>query len=131
MNKERKCRTCAWWDYCIIDTARKPGEGWSVDGNCHHECESRTKNEDDWCRHWSETTGWDVFEIETTESYSQTTLPSKQLDNMKGLLRLAAELFEKDIRILYEQFTSGKGDPVDGTDYGVREKWLEEYRTKC
>ena len=114
--KERKCSRCAWF---------------GGDALCHYEPERLAVLPNYWCRHWSETTGWDVFEAKPGEIYSQTTLLTKQLDNMKGLLRLAAELFEKDIRNLDERFALGKGDPVDGTDYGVRERWLEEYRTKC
>ena len=124
MSKERKCSGCAWF---------------GTDGLCHHEPERLAVLPTYWCRHWSETTGWDVFEKQEADEVLADTRDfeiadlQENLRLQKGLLRLAAELFERDVNSLKEEQKLGffKDEPEKAHHLGVRERWLEEYRTKC
>ena len=126
MSKERKCGSCAWWRQ--HNPTEKTGEGWNIEGSCHYEPRSYNKYEDDWCRHWSETTGWDVFEKQPDPAVVDL---QEQLRLNKGLLRLAAELFERDLEYYQIKHMSAGVNMSEVTDIGIREKWLEEYKTKC
>ena len=113
--KERICGNCAWWD-----TQDKP-----VQGLCryHHPNPFFANTRSiDWCRHWSETTGWDVFEKPVEPEPNQIK---------DGLLRLAAELFGRDIELLHIQHNTTGIHVEDAHVLGVKERWLEEYKTKC
>ena len=101
MSKERICRKCAWF---------------GTDALCHYEPERLAVLPNYWCRHWSETTGWDVFE----------QLPDPQVEKLKkklrlsrGLNRTAADMFRNHILF--------KRPP----DQKILDKWLEEWDTQC
>ena len=132
MSKERKCRTCAWWE--VSESVHAVGTGLNLAGNCRYECARNTKWEEDWCRHWSETTGWDVFEpqelLADSKDFEIADL-QEQLRLNKGLLRLAAELFEKDLESMSIEANVRPLKPSEAHNIGVRRRWLEEYGTKC
>ena len=110
--KERKCSRCAWF---------------GGDGLCHYEPERLAVLPNYWCRHWSETTGWDVFEKRPSVDLGVEEL-KKELKIAKGLLRIASELFEKELEVV-----ASKGDIhlTELLNPAIRSRWLEEYRAKC
>lgn len=89
-DKERTCKTCAW---------KSGRDTWF----CHQERESLEVYNGHWCRHWSETTGWDRFEKMPTQ-----------------LEQAAQEIF---VRMWG---TSGSGPTPKEVQL-----WMEEYERQC
>lgn len=87
---DRTCETCTWCSRV----------GRNI---CHHEPAEVVVRLDYWCRHWSETTGWDRFEKMPTQ-----------------LEQAAQEIF---VRMWG---TSGSGPTP-----GEVQLWMEEYERQC
>ena len=103
--KKRVCETCAWgeegvtWFKCRVNAPR------IVDSNDMSIFPLVGKR--DWCRHWSETTGWDRFKEQPTQ-----------------LEQAAAEIFERILEQYKRGITfSSPPSPIH--------QWLEEYRKNC
>lgn len=103
---ERTCATCVWRE-------REPADS-PFEATCHYSGPKATKfakglvlfppvRNVSWCRHWSETTGWDRFEQMPTQ-----------------LERAAFEIFQR----IWGPSGSGPA-PKDV------QTWLEEYKRRC
>jgi len=98
IDKKRTCGTCAWWTEYPVQAVISAD---LADGVCHWDPAGCSRNSAWWCRHWSETTGWDRFEQMPTQLEQQ-----------------AAEILEK-VTYTEERYSS----KID--------QWLEEYWRKC